>query len=174
MQRSIRDLSPHDRRPVLVGTLARLIVTTALFIALYALVPIEGVTTRDTVVRLVIVLIALPLVFTWQVYSIKSARYPDLRATEAVIAAVTIFVILFALLYLGMAVSDARNFSQPLDRVSAIYFTVTVLSTVGFGDIAAASDASRVLVTIQMLLDLAIIAIVVRVFFAAAHTSEGR
>jgi hypothetical protein len=49
---------------------------------------------------------------------------------------------------------------------------VTVLSTVGFGDITAQSDASRLLVTIQMLLDLALIAIVVRVFYATARGSE--
>jgi hypothetical protein len=139
----------------------------------YALLPIEGITTPETVVRLVIVLIALPLVFAVQVRAIKSARYPDLRATEAVIGAVTIFVILFALLYLGVGLSDPTNFSQSLDHVSAFYFTVTVLSTVGFGDITAQSDVSRVLVTIQMLLDLALIAIVVRVFFEAARGSEG-
>jgi Ion channel len=48
-----------------------------------------------------------------------------------------------------MGVSDPTNFSQSLDRVSAIYFTVTVLSTVGVGDITAESDASKVLVTIE-------------------------
>jgi voltage-gated potassium channel len=174
MQRSIHELAPHDRRRVLLVTVGRLIVTTALFFMIYALVPIEGVTSLDTLVRLIIVLVALPIVFAWQVHAIKSAKYPDLRATEAVIGAVIIFVILFALLYLGLGLSDPGNFSQSLDRVSAIYFTVTVLSTVGFGDITAQSDASRVLVTIQMLLDLAIIAIVVRVFFAAAHASESR
>ncbi|HEY1295272.1 MAG TPA: ion channel [Chloroflexota bacterium] len=173
LHRSIRDVSPRDRRRVLVATVARLIASTAILLAVYALLPIEGITTPDTVGRLVIVLIALPLVFAWQIHAIKSAKYPDLRATEAVIGAVTIFVILFALLYLGLGLSDPANFSQSLDRISAIYFTVTVLSTVGFGDISAQSDVSRLLVTIQMLLDLALIAIVVHVFFGVARASEG-
>jgi hypothetical protein len=170
LHRSIRDVSPRDRRRVLVATVARLIASTAILLAVYALLPIEGITTPDTVGRLVIVLIALPLV---QIHAIKSAKYPDLRATEAVIGAVTIFVILFALLYFGLGLSDPANFSQSLDRISAIYFTVTVLSIVGFGDISAQSDVSRLLVTIQMLLDLALIAIVVHVFFGVARASEG-
>ena len=173
MQHSIRDISPNDRRRVLGTTMARLIVTTALFVLIYALLPVEGITTPETVARLILALIGFPLILAWQIRTIKAARYPDLRATEAVIGAVTIFILLFAWLYLGMGVSDPTNFSQPLDRVSAAYFTVTVLSTVGFGDITAQSDASRLLVTIQMLLDLALIAIVVRVFFATARGSEG-
>ena len=35
-----------------------------------------------------------------------------------------------------MAASDPAGFSQPLDRTTALYFTMTVLATVGFGDIA--------------------------------------
>ena len=33
------------------------------------------------------------------------------------------------------------NFSEPLDHVGAVYFTVTVISTVGFGDIVARTDS---------------------------------
>jgi hypothetical protein len=59
-----------------------------------------------------------------------------------------------------------------MDRVSAFYFTVTILSTVGFGDIAADSDLARLLVTVQMLLDLTLLAVVVRVFFSAAKSTD--
>jgi hypothetical protein len=81
-------------------------------------------------------------------------------------------VLLFALLYLGLGLCSLLNFSKPLDRMAAIYFTVTVLSTVGFGDITAQSDVARLIVTIQMLLDLTLIAIIVRVYFGAARASE--
>jgi Ion channel len=53
---------------------------------------------------------------------------------------------------------------------SAFYFTVTVLSTVGFGDIAADSDLVRLVVTVQTPLDLTLLAVVVRVFLSAAKT----
>jgi hypothetical protein len=45
---------------------------------------------------------------------------------------------------------------------------------VGFGDITATSDGARLIVTLQMLLDLALIAIIVRVYFATARASEQR
>ena len=172
MQHSIRDISRKDRRRVIVATVVRLTVATALFVVVYGLLPVEGVSTPDTILRMAIAVIAFPLILAWQVNRIKSAKYPDVRATEAVIVALTIFIMLFAWIYLGLSVSNPMDFSQPLNRVSAAYFTVTVLSTVGFGDITPQSDATRLLVTVQMLMDLALIAIVVRVSFAAARDTE--
>ena len=44
---------------------------------------------------------------------------------------------------------SAGNFSEPLTRTDALYFTVTVFSTVGFGDITAKTEAARLVVTGQ-------------------------
>ena len=41
----------------------------------------------------------------------------------------------FASTYFVMERVSAANFTQPLTRTGALYFTVTVFSTVGFGDI---------------------------------------
>jgi voltage-gated potassium channel len=82
--------------------------------------------------------------------------------------------LLFSLLYVGLAQANPASFTKPLDRVSALYFTDTVLSTVVFGDIAAETDLARLVVTIQMLLDLTLLAVVVRVFFSAAKSSANR
>ena len=61
-----------------------------------------------------------------------------------------VFVVVFAWTYLTMARSDPATFTQPLTRVSALYLTVTVFSTVGFGDITPVTDAARVTVMAQM------------------------
>jgi voltage-gated potassium channel len=63
-----------------------------------------------------------------------------------------------------------RTFSQALDHVQALYFTITIFSTVGFGDITPKTDTARVLVSVQMLLDLVIIGAAVRLIFSAART----
>jgi hypothetical protein len=173
-QRSIRELTPRDRRPLVVATLVRTFITIASLFVVYLLVPLEPITNSDTAIRLVVVLVLLAVGFAGQVHAIRSATYPDLRASEAVITGIVAFVILFALLYLSIGLSSPSSFSQPLNRVSAIYFTVTILSTVGFGDITATSDGARLIVTLQMLLDLALIAIIVRVYFATARASEQR
>jgi hypothetical protein len=71
-----------------------------------------------------------------------------------------------------MARSNPATFGAPLDRSSALYFTVTVFSTVGFGDITPKTDPARLIVTVQMLTDLAVLAIVVRLIFGAATRSQ--
>ncbi len=55
-----------------------------------------------------------------------------------------------------------------------MYYTVSTISTVGFGDIAAESDAARTLVTVQMLFDLALIAGLVRLVIVATRTGLQR
>ena len=50
-----------------------------------------------------------------------------------------------------MAALSAGNFSQPLNHTDALYFTVTVFATVGFGDITATTEAARLVVTGQMI-----------------------
>jgi hypothetical protein len=57
--------------------------------------------------------------------------------------------------------------------MGALYFTVTVFSTVGFGDITAKTDGARALVSVQMILDLILIASVARLLVTAARTSLG-
>ena len=46
------------------------------------------------------------------------------------------------------------NFTEPLTRADALHLSTTVFTSVGFGDISAVSEAARLLVTLQMILDL--------------------
>jgi hypothetical protein len=55
-----------------------------------------------------------------------------------------------------------------------LYFTVTILSTVGFGDITPHTDVARLLTTVQMLTDLGLITIVVRLLFGGASRQASR
>jgi hypothetical protein len=55
-----------------------------------------------------------------------------------------------------------------MTRTDALYFTVTVFATVGFGDITAKTEAARLVVTGQMIVDLVTIALVVKVIVDAA------
>jgi hypothetical protein len=56
-----------------------------------------------------------------------------------------------------------------LSRVDAAYFSVTVLTTVGFGDIVATSQTSRLLVTTQMLADLVLVGFIAKVLVGAVQ-----
>ena len=70
--------------------------------------------------------------------------------------------------------ASAANFTQPLTRTDALYFTVTVFSTVGFGDISPKSEAARVILIIQMLGDIALLGAGARVLLGAVRRGQQR
>jgi hypothetical protein len=117
---------------------------------------------------LVIGLVVLVGLVTFQVRSILRSRFPGLRGVEALATSIPLFLLLFASTYVVMAAISASNFSEPLTRTNALYFTVTVFATVGFGDITAKTEAARLVVTGQMIVDLVTIALVVKVIVGAA------
>ncbi len=112
----------------------------------------------------------LGVVFAWQVRRIVFAELPELRVVEALGVVVALFLVLFSAIYLSLSHGNVATFSQPLDHVRAVYLTITVFSTVGFGDITPMTDGARILVSAQMLLDLAIIGVVVRLLFSVAKS----
>ena len=61
---------------------------------------------------------------------------------------------LFATTYFLMARANQTSFGAPLSRTDAMYFSSTIFTTVGFGDITAKGEAARLVVTVQMWLDL--------------------
>jgi hypothetical protein len=74
--------------------------------------------------------------------------------------------------YVVMAKFSASNFSGQLSHTDALYFTVTVFSTVGFGDIAARTEAARLVVTTQMIADIVILGIAAKTIVGAAQRAR--
>jgi len=87
---------------------------------------------------------------------------------------VPLFIIVFSLVYVGLSQNDPASFSEPITKVGGIYFTVTILSTVGFGDITATTDTTRLVVTLQMLIDLLIIGVLVKLIIGASRIGVQR
>ena len=81
-------------------------------------------------------------------------------------------MLLFAATYVVMATMSASSFGERLTHTDGLYFTVTVLSTVGFGDITAKTEAARLVVTGQMIADLVILAVAIKIIVGAV--SRGR
>ena len=110
----------------------------------------------------------------WQVRTIAGARYPGLKAFEALGLIVPLYLLVFASTYFVMERASAANFTQPLTRTDALYFTVTVFSTVGFGDITPKSEAARVVLIVQMLGDIALLGAGARVLLGAMRRGQQR
>ena len=80
---------------------------------------------------------------------------------EALVALVYALIIFFALTYLSLATRE-DEFVDLDNRVDALYFTVSTIATVGFGDVHAVGSAARVAVTVQMALDILVLGIAAR------------
>ena len=111
---------------------------------------------------------------TWHLRLIAESDTPALRAIEGLCLGVPLFLLIFASTYFLMSESDPLTFSEPLGRSDALYLTVTVFSTVGFGDITPKIEAARLVVSAQMLLDLVVLGIGVRVILAAVDRGRER
>jgi voltage-gated potassium channel len=69
-----------------------------------------------------------------------------------------IVVTVFALGYFMLARADDGQFSGLDTKTDALYFTMTTLGTVGFGDVHATGQLARGLVTLQIAFDLVFVA----------------
>jgi hypothetical protein len=83
-----------------------------------------------------------------------------------------LLLLLFAGTFVVMAAISVGNFGEPLTRTDALYFTVTVFSTVGFGNIRAKTEAARLVVTGQMIVDLVAAGLSVKVIVGAVKKAE--
>ena len=158
----------------MVRTGLRALGTTAVLVAIYYLLPLDHTSTWIAATTLVIGLVALIALVIFQVRSIIRSRFPGLRAVEALATSLPLFLLLFSATYLVMATVSASDFGQKLTHTDALYFTVTVFTTVGFGDITAKSEGARLLVTGQMITDLIIFGIGAKIILGAVTRGRQR
>lgn len=164
-------LERRARRKLIAASALRIAGTTTLLLALYYLLPLEHL--GGVFLDLLIGGGAFIAALTWQMRSILVAEHPVLRAVEIAGISLPLLVTVFATIYVSMA-TDPASFSQDLSRSASLYFTVTVFSTVGFGDIVPTTDAARLVVSVQMLVDLVLLGTVVRLLAGAARSGLAR
>lgn len=146
--------------------------STVALVAIYYVLPLDDTSVSAAVGMLVLALLALVGVVALQVRSIIRATYPALRAVEALATSVPLFLLVFAATYFVMGSISAGSFSESMTRTDALYFTVTVFATVGFGDITAKTELARALVIGQMVADIIIFAIVARIIVGAVKQRQ--
>ena len=167
---ALQSLPPAQRRRLIAVGLVRAGIATAVLVAAYYVLPLDHLSGVPLWVVLTVGLLVLVAVSVYQVRTIIRAPHPGVRAVEALATTAPLFLLLFAATYFVMASANSGNFSaHPLTRTDTLYFTVTVFSTVGFGDITATSQSARVLVVVQMILDLLVLGLGIRVFIGAVQ-----
>ncbi|MFB7589964.1 potassium channel family protein [Streptomyces sp. NPDC056169] len=165
------DGNPTIRRSAVL-TAVRALLTVAAVLAAYYLLPLDSAFTAGTVVVLVVGVLLVGVLLAWQVHTILRSARPGLRAVAAVAAALPFFVVLFAATYFLLERSTPESFSEAMSRTDALYFTMTVFSTVGFGDITPRTELARLLTTGQMTANFLLIGVAARFLLRAVE--EGR
>lgn len=156
----------------IVLAVLRIVASTTTLVAVYYLLPLDHSSTETAVTILVIGLAFFMALVAFHARLITRSPTPGLRAVEALAVNVPLFLLLFASTYVVMATMSASNFGERLTHTDGLYFTVTVLSTVGFGDITAKTQAARLVVTGQMIADLVIFALAVKIIVGAVKRRQ--
>ena len=173
----LHDLDKAGRRRVLILAVTRLAAFTLITLTLYFVIPIGGFNGDNPAaawIRLAAVVLVFLAALALQLRMILSAHIPQVRAAEAVVETVLMFLCLFGLLYLSLSLTDHSSFSEPLSRTDALYFTTSTFATVGFGDITPVSQLARSVVSVQMIADLGALLLVAKVAFFAAGRRLGQ
>ena len=162
---------PAERTKLATGllTMLRLVGSTASLTVLYFVLPMTARFTAATLVVLVVGLLAVAALIFLQALAIRHSAHPRLREIEALAVSFPLFILTFATTYYLMNENGPGTFGQPVTRLDALYFTVTVFATVGFGDLTAQTQAARAVVTVQMVGDLLFLGLAVRVLTGAAR-----
>jgi voltage-gated potassium channel len=171
---SYQDLPRARRRRIILWAVLRGFLNTTLLVVVYYELPLTERFGADAAVRVLIGLVVFVAITVWQVRGIIGSPYPAVKAFEALGLILPFYLLLFASTYFVMERTSAASFTEPLTRTDALYFSVTVFSTVGFGDIAPKSEAARIALIFQMLGDLALLGAGARLLLTAVQRGRQR
>ena len=173
MSATNKDLTRAQRQRGITLGLLRALGASAVLIALYYLAPLDRLTGVSLLAAVIIGLLALAAMTAYQVWAILRAAHPGVRAVEALATTVLLFLLLFAATYFLLSHTSSSNFNvHALTRTDSIYFTVTVFATVRFGDISPASQVARLVVTAQMIFNLIVLGLGVRLIVGAVQQAR--
>jgi hypothetical protein len=123
-------------------------------------------------------LLAGVLVLLWLVYRqvrrvMHSAPGDTSVRLEGLVLVVYVVVPMFALGYFSLEDADPGQFDGMATKTDALYFSLSTLATVGFGDVHAAGQLARALVSVQMVFDLVVVALVASILSTRIRERAG-
>jgi len=165
----LSDLPRGEHVRIIGGSVLRILVGLVVIALALSIVP---ETPGAALVGPIIVILAFFSLYIWyfrrQMKKIKKSKFPQVAAIEALILIATMFLAVFASVYVMESTAVPSAFSEDLDHFSAFYFALTILATVGFGDITPVTNVARATAMLQMAIDISFIAVLVRIISSVA------
>ena len=143
-------------REVGAARIGLLVAEVLVLVVAYFLIPLEG----SLAFRLVAYGLGLTLVVfvvARQMRRHLASRDNEVRI-DSLALAIVMSVLLFALAYYAVSTAESGEFSGLSTRVDALYYSLTVATTTGFGDVSAQSQLARALVSAQLVFNMLIVA----------------
>ena len=164
----------QPRRPVLTmlwHTTLTLVLLTLVYYVLPRHRPWRDGASIGLFLLAVALLICLLLLLRTELRLVKNRLPPMLARVQLLLTLLYGLILVFALVYSFVAHNAPHQFEGIHTRTDALYFTVTTIATVGYGDIHASQTFAKVLVTLQMLFDLVYLGTAFR-FLSETHSSS--
>lgn len=150
-----------------IRSVVRTTVLIAILAGAYVMLPLRGQSWWIGAVAGIVIVLATMPVMVYHLRVLLVSAHPVVDAMQAMFLLLTMLIVGFSAVYFGMD-HDQAQFSGLDTRTDAVYFTVSTLATVGFGDIVATSQPARLVVTAQILFNLVAVGLAVRVFAGVA------
>jgi voltage-gated potassium channel len=166
--------NPARRRVLVTLALLRSLVTVVALVVLYYILPLGQRLDRTATALLAAGMVVFTALVVWQLRSILASEFPTLRAIQGLSVTIAFFLLCFAAAYYMMATASPSAFTEALSRTDSLYFTVTVFATVGFGDITPVTATARVTCMAQMIADLVLLGVLLRVVLSAVKLARQR
>jgi hypothetical protein len=151
------------RRHAALAAVARIVVAIVAMVGLYFVLPFER---AESVTRVWLVVagavIVLAVVSALQLRAVARSEFPTIRGAEALTVSLVLLLVSFAGIYIGLSANDADAFDESLDHIGALYFAMTTLTTIGYGDISPVSDGARIVVMVQMVVDVIVLGVFIK------------
>jgi voltage-gated potassium channel len=99
---------------------------------------------------------------------------PRLREVETIAIGLPFLLLFYASMYALLSFNQPASFTQKLGRTDALYFTMTVFSTIGFGNIAPVTEVARIVMMTQMVAGLIAVGVVARLVVGPVKRADAR
>jgi voltage-gated potassium channel len=155
---SRRHSRDHESHYVSAGRrLGRTTLILCSVIGLYYLFPVPlGITDYQRIIGSILVALAGILLLGWlvrlRIREFRESTRPRVVGLEGLINALLLLSVLFAGVYFALSHVDGQV-QGIVTKTDALYFSVTTLATVGYGDILATGQLARIVTIVQMLFD---------------------
>jgi voltage-gated potassium channel len=152
----------------------RMAVVLVLTVGAYFLVPVTFDNGLGAVGRAVGALAVFAALIALMVVQLRSHLDNTARRVDGLVVTIILSVEVFALTFYLIATNQPGQFDGLQTRLDALYFAVTTLATVGYGDIHAVGQPARALVLVEMTFNVVFVAAAAALLSAHIRSAAGR